>query len=215
METAASGLGGEIIRTCRRMAELGLVAGTWGNVSARVSGSDAILITPSGLPYDQLDGGSLVKVDMNGSILSGSRPSSELPLHLAIYAARPDVNAIVHTHSIHATACAVARCAIPPALEEMIQVNGGTVEVSAYALPGSNELAKNAVLALADRSAALLANHGAVSCGPTLRDALLVAQLVEKAAHVHILAQSMGGAAILSDDDVRIMRRFYIEHYRR
>jgi L-fuculose-phosphate aldolase len=197
------------------MAELGLVAGTWGNVSARVSGSEAILITPSGLPYDQLDSGSLVKIDMKGALISGSRPSSELPLHLAIYAARPDVNAIVHTHSIHATACAVARCAIPPALEELIQVNGGVVEVSTYALPGSKELAKNAVLALADRSAALLANHGAVSCGQTLRDALLVAQLVEKAAQVHILAQSMGGATVLSDDDVNIMRRFYLEHYRR
>ena len=215
MKNRVPGLDTEIITTCRQMSELGLVAGTWGNVSALASGSEFILITPSGLPYDQLVSDSLVMVDRQGVVLSGARPSTELKLHLAVYNARPDVRAIVHTHSIHATACAVARITIPPSLEEMVQINGGSVLVAEYALPGSDALASNAVAALGERSAVLLANHGVLACGSTLRDALLVAQLVEKAAQIHLLAQNLGGPIVLSDEDVSIMRRFYLEHYRR
>jgi L-fuculose-phosphate aldolase len=146
--------------------------------------------------------------------LEGSRPSSELPLHLAIYAARPDVYAIVHTHSLYATACAVAGTAIPPCLEELVQVVGGGVEVADYALPGTAELAQNTVIALGDRTAALLSNHGAVACGPSLKEAMLVAELVEKAAHIHAIAGQLGGSRRLDDEDVKMMRRFYVEKYR-
>lgn len=204
-----------VATTGHQMIERGLVAGTWGNISVRNEDGSKIVITPSGRPYNELTPVDTVVIDAAGKILEGSRPSSELPLHLAIYAARRDVRAIIHTHSIFATACAVAGEAIPPSLEEMVQAVGGGVEVADYALPGTAELAQNAVAGLGeDRSAVLLSNHGAVACGPSLKEALLVAELVEKAAQIHTIAKQLGSVRRLSDEDVRLMRRFYVEKYR-
>ena len=203
-----------VVDTGRQMIGHGLVAGTWGNISMRSPDGEQIAITPSGRPYDQLMPEDIVIINPTGQVLSGRRPSSELALHLAIYRARTDVRAVVHTHSLYATACAVAGKTIPASLEEMVQAVGGPVQVAAYALPGTVELAANAVAALADRSAVLLANHGVAACGPDLTEALLVAELVEKAAHIHVVAEQLGGARELSDEDVALMRRFYLEHYR-
>ena len=202
-----------VVEAGRQMFERGLVAGTWGNISIRSDSGDQIAVTPSGRPYTELQPADIVLVSPDGHLLAGQRPSSELPLHLAIYAARPDVFAVVHTHSIYATACAVAGETIPPSLEEMVQVVGGEVAVAQYALPGTPELAQNAVLALGDRTAVLLANHGAVACGPSLAEALLVAELVEKAAQIHAIAGQLGGARRLSEEDIHRMRRFYVENY--
>ena len=203
-----------VVDAGRQMIGRGLVAGTWGNISMRSPDGEHIAITPSGRPYDQLMPEDIVIINPTGQVLSGRRPSSELALHLAIYHARTDVRAVVHTHSLYATACAVAGKTIPASLEEMVQAVGGPVQVAAYALPGTVELAANAVAALADRSAVLLANHGVAACGPDLTEALLVAELVEKAAHIHVVAEQLGGARELSDEDVALMRRFYLEHYR-
>ena len=202
-----------VIDTGRQMIERGLVAGTWGNISCRCNQDNQIVITPSGRPYPGLQTIDLVVLDLAGNILEGARPSSELPLHLAIYQAHPEIQAVVHTHSIYATACAVAGKAIPPSLEEMVQVVGGEVAVAQYALPGTAELAQNAVLALGDKTAVLLANHGAVACGPSLTEALLVAELVEKAAQIHAIAGQLGGARRLDEKDILQMRRFYMENY--
>lgn len=198
----------------RKMIERGLVAGTWGNISIRDRISGSIAITPSGKLYDQIQIADIVIVDPDGIVLSGSRPSSELALHLAIYKSRTDVCSIVHTHSLYATACAVAGKSIPPSLEELVQVVGGPVVVAEYALPGTETLASNAVAALGDRSAVLLSNHGAVACGTSVEEALLIAELVEKAAHIHVIAEQLGGARRLTDDDVQLMRKFYVEKYR-
>ena len=203
-----------VVEAGRQMFERGLVAGTWGNISIRSDSGDQIAVTPSGRPYTELQPADIVLVSPDGHLLAGQRPSSELPLHLAIYAARPDVFAVVHTHSIYATACAVARETIPPCLEEMVQAVGGGVKVAEYALPGTAELARNAVQALADRTAVLLANHGAVACGPNLSETLLIAELVEKAAQIHAIAAQFGGARRLGEEDIRLMRRFYVESYR-
>ena len=203
-----------IISCGKQMFDRGLVAGTWGNISIRNAIGDRIFITPSGMPYGELTPEDIVVVDAVGNVLEGKRPSSELPLHLAIYAKRTDVLAIIHTHSLYATACAVAGEGIPPCLEELVQVVGGSVDVARYALPGTNELAQNVVDALGDKTATLLSNHGAVACGPSLKEALLIAELVEKAAHIHVIAHQLGGARRLSDEDVQLMRRFYVEKYR-
>ncbi len=206
----------EVVKTGLAMLERGLVAGTWGNVSVRVPGAAKVAITPSGRDYRSLRPEDVVVVDLAGSRLAGTlTPSSELPLHLAIYAARPDVGAVVHTHSIFASACAAARRALPPVIEDLVQLAGGAVEVAAYALPGTTELAKNAVAALGDRQAVLLANHGAVGCGRTAAEALLACALVEKGAQIYIYANLLGGAQVLDGDDVTAMRRFFVEHYRR
>lgn len=206
----------EVVRTGQGMLERGLVAGTWGNVSIRVPGAAQVAITPSGRDYRSLRPEDVAVVDQQGNRLAGALvPSTELPLHLGIYAARPDIGAIVHTHSVFASACAAARRALPPIIEDLVQLAGGAVEVAEYALPGTAELAGNAVAALADRQAVLLANHGAVGCGRTAAEALLACELVEKGAQIYLYANLLGGAQVLSGEDVAAMRGFFVEHYRR
>ncbi len=206
----------EVVKTGQAMLERGLVAGTWGNVSIRVPGAELVAVTPSGRDYRSLRPEDVAVVDMRGNRVAGElTPSTETPLHLAVYAARPDIGAVVHTHSVFASACAAARRPLPPVIEDLVQLSGGAIEVAEYALPGTAELAANAVAALADRQAVLLANHGVVGCGRTPAEALLACELVEKGAQIYIYANLLGGARVLSDGDVAAMRRFYVEHYRR
>ena len=204
----------EILHTGIMLLDKGLVAGTWGNISVRIA-DQVFAITPSGRNYRTLQPEDIVLVDSHGSTIEGKlKPSSELPLHLAIYSARSDIAGIVHTHSVFASACAVARRPIPPIIEDLVQLAGGEIAVAPYALPGTPELAKNAVSALADKFAVLLANHGAVTCGKTLGEAMTAAELVEKAAQIFSWAQMLGGAVPLSAEDVAGMHRYYLEHYR-
>lgn len=206
----------EVAATGLALLERGLVAGTWGNISARVPGTDLVAVTPSGRDYRSLGPEDIVVTDLAGNTVAGGlKPSSELPLHLAIYAGRPDIGAIVHTHSVFASALAAARRPLPPIIEDLVQLAGGTIEVARYALPGTAELAAHTVAALGDRQAVLLANHGVVGCGGALPEALTACELVEKGAQVYIYANLLGGAHVLSGEDVAIMRRFYLEHYRR
>lgn len=203
-----------IVKAGVSLLDDGLVTGTWGNISVRAD-ECLFAVTPSGRGYRTLQPEDIVVVTADGTPVEGSlRPSSELPLHLAIYQARPDIGAIVHTHSTFASACAVARRAIPPIIEDLVQAVGGEVSVAPYALPGTCELGCGAVDALADKYAVLLANHGAVACGKTLSEAMLVAQLIEKAAQIFCWAHTLGGAVPLSAEDVAGMHRFYLEHYR-
>jgi L-fuculose-phosphate aldolase len=204
----------EIIVVGHKLLHSGLVTGTWGNISARVA-RDTLAITPSGRNYLSLETQDIVLVDQNGKIKEGKlAPSSELPLHVAVYQARSDIGAIVHTHSVFASACAVANKAIAPIIEDLLQVVGGSVEVAHYALPGTAELAHNAVKSLGNKNAVLLANHGVLGCGSTLSEALLCCELVEKAAQIYIYAQMLGGAISLSEDDISKMHAFYQQHYR-
>ena len=133
-------------------------------------------------------------IDLEGDVIEGDRnPSIEHPLHCAIYKARPDVNAIVHTHCIYASAVAVLRKPLPPIVDEFVIRLGGQVEVAEYGQPGSEELAKNVVEALGPRNAVLLANHGALCCGPTMEVALHNALLLERVAHIYLLASAAAG----------------------
>lgn len=205
----------DILTIGQTLIAKGLVAGTWGNISTRVSGRKQIVITPSGRDYNNLKCDDLPIISLEGDILEGKlKPSSELPLHLAIYRARSDIQAIVHTHSIFASACSVSRKAIPPVIEDLIQVAGGSIDVAEYALPGTPELAINTVLALGKKNAVLLANHGVVGCGQTLAEAMTACELVEKAAQIFLYATQLGAVHVLSDDDVKAMHEFYVNHYR-
>lgn len=191
-----------------------LTVGTWGNISCRVPTKDYFAITPSGMSYEALEPDDIVVVDYSGKILSGTRqPSIELPLHLAIYQARTDVQAIIHTHSPYATALAVARKGIPGAVEDLVQIVGGNVRVNEYALPGTQQLGVNTVKALEGRNAVLLANHGMLGVGRDLNEALKVCQVVEKSAQIIIFAQLMGGIVELSQEDIEGMRTFYLNSY--
>ncbi|KYZ77163.1 aldolase [Anaerosporomusa subterranea] len=204
----------KILETGIYLLDKGLVTGTWGNISVRIS-ENLFAITPSGRNYRTIQPDDIVIVNASGETVEGHlSPSSELPLHLAVYAARPDIGGIVHTHSVFASACAVSRRAIPPIIEDLVQLAGGEISVAPYALPGTQQLADNAVHALASKFAVLLANHGVVACGKTLNEAMTAAELVEKAAQIFSWAQLLGGAVPLSEEDVAGMHSFYLEHYR-
>jgi len=205
----------EILAIGCEMLDKGLVAGTWGNISSRIPGTELIAVTPSGKGYREITTADVVVVDRAGTIIEGSfKPSSELPLHLAIYNARSDIQAIIHTHSVFASACAVAHKSIPPIIEDLVQLAGGSVDVAAYALPGTDTLAQNVVLALGEKNAVLMANHGVVGCGLSLAEGMMACQLVEKAAQIFIYANQIGGSQALSHEDIEVMHKFYIETYR-
>ncbi len=153
----------EVVATGRAMAAEGLVKGSEGNVSAR--DGDVILITPAQLPYGEMEEADLVTLDPTGRVVAGERdPSSERAVHLAIYAARPDVRAIVHTHSPAATASTTV------------------APVAEFAPPGSPELGANVVAALEDGACVVMARHGVVAVGPTLDEAFSIARRVEAGA---------------------------------
>lgn len=196
------------------LLDSGLVVGTWGNLSARVPGSDLIAVTPSGRNYRSLTADDIVIVNMEASVIRGRlKPTSELALHLAVYRERKEVMAVIHTHSVFASAFAVAGQPIPPIVEDVAQMVGGSIDVAQYALNGTDELAENAVKALGAKNAVLLANHGLVCCGKTLGEAMLACELVEKTAQIFIYAKQLANAKVLCDQDVGVMHKQYIEDY--
>jgi len=183
----------EVLEACRRMLEEGLVIGSSGNASKRIGDTDTVAITPSNVKYTDMAPEDILIINFDGDVLEGERnPSIEHRMHIAVYQARSDVGAMIHTHSIHASALAVLGIPLPPIIDEFVVYLGGQVEVAKYGLPGSDELARNAVEALGSRNAVLLANHGALCCGPTMDAALHNALLLERAARIYLLAAGAG-----------------------
>ncbi|WP_323379193.1 class II aldolase/adducin family protein [Streptomyces durbertensis] len=179
-----------LVATARRTVADGLVVGTSGNVSLRLA--DTVLVTPSGVPYDRLGPDDLCAVDLDGTRLSGEAPpTSELPLHLAVYRAT-DARAIVHTHAVHATAVSTLVTELPP-IHYQTAALGGPVRVAPYACFGSPELARATVAALRDRAACLLANHGTVALGADLDQALERTAQLEWMCRVWLAARSVPG----------------------
>ncbi len=175
-----------------------LIKGTAGNISIRDPNERSLIITAHGSDLANLSARDLVEVDPSGRPDDGQKaPSTETPMHRAIYLARSDVHAIVHTHSIFATTLAATRRQIPAFLDEMTYVVGGPIAVAEYGFPGSPELSRNAVVSLADKQAVLLANHGVVGVGDNLDEALRVCQLVETVAQVFVYANLLGGLTML------------------
>lgn len=204
----------DMLNYARMLTEHRLVAGTWGNISIR--STEGILITPSGIGYNGMTQNDLVYVDLDGNIVNGIRkPSSEMLCHLSIYKKFPQVGAIVHTHSTYACACAAVHQPIPAMLEDQAQIIGGTVNVAEYALPGTQALADNLLVALQNKSAVLLANHGVIACGQDINEAFTVAEIVEKSAKIYIMAQQLGGGMELDPEDIKQMRDNYLNNYRK
>ena len=191
-----------------------LVAGSWGNISCRIV-EQSIAITPSGRGYELLEPEDVVLIDREGAVLEGKRiPSSELKVHTAIYNVYPEAGAVIHTHSIYASALAAMHQDVPAIIEDIVQIIGGRVYCAEYALCGTQELADKTVAALRGRKAALLANHGAVCWGKNLQEALLVAEILEKAAQIAVICAGTGGKVYeLSTEDADIMHDFYEKHY--
>lgn len=152
------------------------------------------MITPTSIAYRDLAPRQIAIIDGKGNLVGDSvhLPSIETPMHLAIYQAYPEVQAIIHTHSIYSTALAVLRKPIPAILEELVIYTGGEVPVARYAPAGSKELAGNAVKALKRASAILLANHGNLCVGKTLAQAFNLCGLVERSARIYLTALGKG-----------------------
>lgn len=193
----------QLVAYCRRLEGEGLCIGTAGNLSVRTG--ERVLITPSSIPPVELSPELLVTAEVNGTIVDApARPSSELPLHLAVYAAT-DAGAIVHTHSPFATVLSTT-VDVLPAVHYMINGLGGPVRVVPYATFGSAELADGVRAGLRDRYGAILANHGTVTYGKTLGDAFYRAQLLEWLATLYWRAAQLGPPRILNDEELRLVR---------
>lgn len=195
----AAGLRAEIVRIAQTMDRAGFAPTKSGNVSARWR--DGLLITPSGLPYTAMSPKDVVALDLDGGVRAGERkPSSEWPLHTSIYRARPDAQAIVHTHSPRATALACARRGIP-AFHYMIAFCGGAdIRCAEYATFGTQALADNGVAAIKGRRAALLASHGVIALGATLEGAYAIAAEVENLAGQYLDILAAGLEPVILDE---------------
>ncbi len=207
-----------VASTAREMAAGGLVTGSSGNVSLRLAGG-LFAVTPSGVPYTRLRDEDIIIIDGEAEPVEPEEeawsqtdllaPSSETLLHLAIYAARPDVGAVVHTHAVYTSVAAVAGLDVPPIIDEMMLSVGGAVKVSEYRFPGTQDLADSVVAALGERNAALIRNHGAVGVGRDLASALDVCFLVERMAHIFVFASLLGGANPLPAEAVETELALY------
>ena len=197
----------EIIAACRAMNELGINQGTSGNISARIDGG--FLITPSGVPYDLMEPEQIVEMDLSGGYYGEFLPSSEWRMHYDVFRARPEAGAVVHTHSTFCTALACRHLKIP-AFHYMIGVGGGTdIRCAKYATFGTQELSDHMLVALEDRKACLLANHGMICFGPNLRKAMWLAEEVETLARQYWYAKRDGKPVILSDEEMEgVLARF-------
>jgi len=193
----------EIIATALAMNARGINRGTSGNLSARWK--DGFLITPSGLAYEETVPSDVVFVDRNGNA-KGKRPaSSEWRFHHDIYRARNDVGAVVHAHSSFATTLACLGMDVP-AFHYMVAVAGGTnIRCARYATFGTQELSDHALEALAERKACLLANHGMIATGDSLKVALALAVEVDALCEQYWRALQIGKPAILSEDEMNVV----------
>ncbi|MDN3354372.1 class II aldolase/adducin family protein [Actinomadura sp. DC4] len=189
-----------IVEVCRRLSAAGLIPGTSGNVSVRVG--DHVAVTPSGLDYDRMTP-ELVGVHLlDGTPVDAPlAPTSEMPLHLAVYAAK-DTSAIVHTHSTAATALSTLVDELPP-IHYMVALFDGPVRVTPYATYGTPELANNTVEALRGSAGCILGNHGTVTIGPDLRTACSRNEYLEWISELYLRAASAGTPRLLDAEEIK------------
>lgn len=189
-----------IIAACRDMNRLGINQGTSGNISVRVAGG--FLMTPTGVPYDELTPELIVAMTADGKFGGDVLPSSEWRFHRDILANRPDANAVVHCHAMFTTTLAILHKEIP-AIHYMIAASGGpNIRCAPYATYGTQELSQHALAALKDRKACLLANHGMIAIGPSLARAMWLAVEVETLAAQYWRALQIGKPKLLSAAEI-------------
>jgi L-fuculose-phosphate aldolase len=195
----------EVLLYCRRMQAEHLVRHTAGNISVRVDGQpNQFAVTPTSLPYDTLESGDVVIIDVDGVVLDGRRePTSEVPLHTLVYRRRPEVGAIVHTHSPAAMTMAALGWTLPPILTGFVAATGGAVVTANYARPGTPGLADATAEALAERGACFLQHHGLLAIGANLTHAYDAAAATEGAAEAYLRARNFGEVPQIPDAEVR------------
>ena len=203
-----------LVKTGITMLDEGLTVGTWGNFSVRDPETGLIYITPSGMDYREISGDDIVVLDSKLSIVDGTRvPSIEKAMHVAIYNERSDVNAVIHTHPLYSSVLGVNGMDLPGVSEDFVQIVGDRMICSEYALPGTQQLAQNAVEALGKNNGVLLPNHGTIVVGPNMSMALTICKVVEKSAHVYIMSLSIGTPNLIDPEDIIAMQDYAQNKY--
>lgn len=204
-----------IVDTGMEMINTGMTVGTWGNISIRDPETNLVYISPSGMNYTDIESKHVVVMDLEMNVIDGeAEPSIEKNMHTAVYRARQDINAVVHTHPTWSTVIGVVRENLPAVSEDFAQIVGGEVEFcKTYELPGTPELGKVAVESLGDNFAVLLPNHGALSVGPDMKYALKVSVVLEKNAQIYIFAKMIGTPVLFEQDDIDAMQQFARTQY--
>ena len=192
-----SKLRAELLEACLSMSRLGLSKGTSGNISVRCA--EGFLISPTGVAYDKIKPAHVVKMDWDASYSGEVRPSSEWRFHRDVLRARPELNAVVHTHSTHATAVSMLHKDIPAIHYMIADAGGASIRCAPYQIFGSQELADSVVSALEGRRACLMAHHGVVAAHVSIASALALAVTVEDLAYQYLLCLQFGEPPILSD----------------
>jgi L-ribulose-5-phosphate 4-epimerase len=202
----------EVADLHRELTRYGLVVWTAGNVSARVPGSDLMVIKPSGVSYDDLDADAIVVTDLEGTLVEGERaPSSDTAAHAYVYRHLPEVGGVVHTHSTYATAWAARREPIPCVLTMTADEFGGDIPLGPFALIGDDSIGRGIVETLrGSRSrAVLMAGHGPFTVGRDARDAVKAAVMLEDVARTTHIARQLGAPVVLHPDAVeRLFDRY-------
>lgn len=207
----------EIVNYGKKLITSGLTKGTGGNISIYNREDNLVAISPSGLDYFETEVADVVIVNIEGDIIEcsqGLKPSSEISMHLVLYKNKEDANAIVHTHSKFATVLACMGWNIE-AVHYLIGLAGYDVRCAKYAIYGSDELAKNALEAINDRNAVLLANHGLVTLGTDIEGAFSTAEHLEFVSEIYYLTKTLGEPQILSKFQIdEVMKKFNTYKYK-
>ena len=200
----------EMVRITKRLDELGLNRGTSGNLSARFE--DGMLITPSGMGAEGLTEDDIVFVQMDGTSRGRWQPSSEWLFHRDILKQRADAGAVVHTHSLAATTLACMRRDIPPFHYMIALIGGDNIRCAKYATFGTQELSDNALLALKDRKACLLANHGMIAVDENLDEAFRITVEVETLSEMYLRAFQAGEPVLLTAEEFRAAQQRFASY---
>ena len=188
-----AGLRARVLTAAKEASAMGLMTLTSGNFSARDRESGLIAITPSGRRYDTMTAEDIVLVQLDGTVADGAlKPSSETPLHLGVYEARPDVDGIAHIHSVHANAVGALNLAVPPVVGTLWRYVGGTLRTAPFMESGSREYAAHALATMGECRAMIMANHGLLAIGVDVERALETAAYAEEGARVFLLTLGHG-----------------------
>lgn len=204
----------ELVNYGRMILDKGLVAGPGGNISARVG--DVMYISPSGYAFDDLGPDDYVGVEIStGKVISGGKgkPSSEVLMHLECYRTREDINAVVHIHPIHGIAVASTIGRLDPMFPDFVAYVG-KVGMLDYIIPASRELAEAVGKEIVHHNALLMANHGAITVGSTLKEAFYRAQILEDGARIFILSKILGEPRVFGDAEFEAIKNMGAEKYR-
>ena len=192
----------QVLKYCRKMITAKLTTGSGGNISIFNRKENLVAVSPGSMDYFEIEPDDIMVVDPQGNVVDGKNsPSSETQFHLALYQHRPDVNAVIHSHSVFATAVSCLRQDIPP-LHYLVGLIGDKIPVTEYATFATKQLADNIVAGIGSSNAALLANHGAVSVGPDIETCFIIAEHVELIAQMYIYAKSIGAPVLLDQTEM-------------